>query len=568
MLSHAVLRAVVRTLLGVVLLTFPGRLCAYYEESHITADDVRVVVAPGGAARVEHSLSWRLVAGQPKSFDLVGSEPSAEPESSSVLEADDGHRVPVAVLALPGRGLRVSVLEPKQLRHGHTYKVRVAYSLNLSTAGELTRDGAYYHLQWKGLAHGEGCDGATATFVLPASVEPPTAIIAAATGEAGMMGGMIDDGVAAILKRAADHDELQMVRPHVGRGEQVVWALRIPARSLDGATTPALPPAPPPPRHDAPRDPGPFVYGVLVIIAAAFASASRLAAQPRRAGLVPLPPWERAALGAATLFAGMCLQLSGERVLGATCLVLAMGSSVLAPAREGASARGPGQWLVLRPEDAFRIDAPAGRGSTLLVLAIMLSLGGFLTASLLVSGRPGVQPEAALVLPIDALVLLPLVASLPERDGSLAWLRAAFTHLKGIRHVKCSPWGRVPLGRHDPDELRIFVMPKDTLPGFSALEVGIGGAGPEVLVRASEDSAAAAKLSTLSLSLSTTPGRTAEERVYRFFPDDPTVPGTLALVLRLSRQLEDRRTSADARPAPDWLGQDRRVPRGPDCQIA
>jgi hypothetical protein len=299
------------------------------------------------------------------------------------------------------------------------------------------------------------------------------------------------------------------------------------------------------------------------MIAAAFAAAI-IAARPSQRGLLPLPPWERAALGAATLFAGTCLQLSGERVVGAICLVLAMASSVLAPTREVARARGPGQWLVLRPEDAFRIDPRRGRGSALLVSALLTSLGGLLAASLLVSGRAGVQPEASLVLPIDALVLLPLVASLPERDGNVAWLRGAFTLLKSIRHAKCSPWGRVPLGRHDADELRIFVMPRDTLPGFSALEVGLGAGGPEVLVRVAEDSAAAARLSALSASMS--PGRSAEERVYRFHPDDPTLPATAALVLRLKRQLEDRRASSDGSAAQGWLGHDRRVPQ--NCQIA
>ena len=61
--------------------------------------------------------------------------------------------------------------------------------------------------------------------MLPAALDAPAALI----GE----GGMRDDGVASTLTRAPDHDELVLVRPHVGRGEEVLWAVRVAAKAFE-----------------------------------------------------------------------------------------------------------------------------------------------------------------------------------------------------------------------------------------------------------------------------------------------------------------------------------------------
>ena len=227
--------------LGAAALLFPLFADASYEESHVTGDEVRITVDASGSARVEHAIVWRVVAGHPHGFDLTGTEDTAQPEPAATLESEDGQVIPAMVTLVPGKGLRVSVGEPKALHHGQQYQVHLAYTVNLAATGELSREGTSYRLLWRSPLPPEGYETPRVTFILPPALEPPSALI----GE----GAMRDDGVKASLKRDPQHDEIDLVRPHVGRGEDVLWAVRVDGRAFEAGHAPRLAPAPPPPRR-------------------------------------------------------------------------------------------------------------------------------------------------------------------------------------------------------------------------------------------------------------------------------------------------------------------------------
>ncbi len=545
---------------------------AYYEEAHVMGDDVRVTVDSSGAARVEHVLSWRVVAGQPRLVDLVGVEPSAQPEPTARLESEDGQTIAATLAPLPGRGLRVTVAEPRALRHGQQYRVRLAYAVNLIEAGELGRERSAYRLTWKGPLPSEGYDGSRVTFVLPSAPEAPVALV----GE----GGIADDGVTATVKREPDHDEIQLTRPHVGRGEEVRWVVRTATKAFEGERGPALAPPPPPPKHEEPAGPGGLAYGVTALLALAFAFTVRwkerqfqtmgavLAGPPH--GLIPLRSWERAAAAGAALFTGVSLQLVDAPLAGAAAVVVAMVCTVLRPPCTAPTARGPGRWLVLRPEEAFATKSRRSRLRTpalATAAALATAVGLFIVAGRLLAAA---QPEARIVLPLDALALLPLFATgtasqlPPDRAAHRgAWLARLFRLLQKSRRLRVSPWARVPTGLTRPDEVRMLVLPREPMPGFGAIEVGFAWgheatsfvATPEVLVRVHEATAASARMTTLMPEVVPVPGRKPEERVYRLAPRLPTRKATAALVESLGRRLRDRRV-ADAGPE----SHERRVP--------
>jgi hypothetical protein len=554
--------------LAIVASSDPAR--AYYEESRITSDEVRITVEASGLARVEHKLVWRVVAGQPKGFDLPGVEPLATPDPTTSLESDDGHTAQASVTLVPGKGLRVALAEPKAVHHGQQYRLNVAYGVDLVGARELVRDGSRYRLEWHAPPPADGLEGPKVTFVLPAALEAPGALI----GE----GGMRDDGVTATLKRAPDHDEIELVRPHVGRGEDLVWAVRADARAFDGGHGPAVAPPPPPPRRDEPGGAGLLVHAVVGLLAFAFAALVRardarfraawsrtaLAGSPPPRGLFPLRPYERAAAAGAAFFVGLSLQLADLPAMGVAAIALAMVTAVLRAPEASLPARGPGRWLVLRPEEAF---ARPRRPSFFVPVVLAFASAALAGAAYVLRGS---HPEAPVVLALDALCLVPVVVTgrpsqvLPEPVASSgAWLGRLFGRLRGVRGLRVSPWGRVPNGRARPDELRLLVLPREAMPGLAGIEVGLGWgraatsfvAAPEVLVRVHEATAASARMISLAPGIVPVTGRKPEERVYRLSPRVPTRRATRALVEALGVRLVDRRVH-DA----DWAREERRIP--------
>jgi hypothetical protein len=561
-----------------------GRALAW-QEAHQTGDEARVRVDPAGRAQVEHRIRWHVVRGPLKFIDLVNVASSAVIEPDVPIAAEDGRSLLAHAARRDERTVRVTVDEPRALMRGNfTFEVR--WRTDLVATRALARDGATWRLVFSAPVATDGFDAAHTVFELPAAPDPPEPIVADT--------GVVDDGAVATLHREPTGDVLELVRPHVARGEAPVWTLRIDPHALAHVSDPRLrPPSEgrPPPEPDRTREASLVVglgalallFGGLVLRKARVFAARCAERGATSRGLLPLPDGVRAALAGLALAGAVGLELDGAVTAGGACVALAMLAAALRAPSCKPVVRGPGHWVALRPEDAFVAGTSAWTSDALAVLATAVVVGGAAYAL----GR--LDAAAPWVVVLDALALAPLLVTgrasqLPPRGVSSAapWLSRAFRALRGVPGVRVSPWARVPqgLGRTSsseaeaPDELRLLVLPRVAMPGVLGIEIGLAwsttpvgwAAAPEVLARVLEGSPAAAKLARDLPGARAVPGRRPDERVLRLLPRAPTHRETLALARELAGALTDRRDAAST--AAPWTAAERRVVRAPTEPVA
>jgi hypothetical protein len=562
---------------ALVALLVSGRALAW-QEAHQTGDDVRVQVDSSGQARVEHRIRWHVVRGPLKYVDLVNVASSATLDPDVTIAAEDGRSLLAHATRRDERTVRVSVDEPRALMKGNfTFEVR--WRVDLVTSHALARDGATWRLTWPAPVANDGFDAARTVLELPAAPDPPQPIVADT--------GVVDEGAVATLHREATGDVLELVRPHVARGEAPVWTVRLDPRALAHVADPHLRP---PSEARAPAEPDrvreaslavglgalALLFGGLVLRKARVFAARCAAHGATSRGLLPLPDVARATVAGLALAGAVGLELEGAVTAGAACVALAMLAAALRAPACRPVIRGPGRWIALRPEKAFAGDASTWTSDALAVLAGALVVGG---AAFAVRRFDAVAPW---VVVLDALALLPLLATgrasqLPPHGVRSAspWLSRAFRALLAGPGVRVSPWARVPLASEQagsesdpPDELRLQVLPRVAMPGVLGIEIGLAWSttpvgwapAPEVLARVLDGSAAAAKLARDLPGARTVPGRRPDERVVRLLPGSPTRRATVALARALAGALTDRRESAGATAAP-WTAPERRIPR-------
>jgi hypothetical protein len=548
-------------------------------EAHASSDDVRIKIDPDGVAHVEHSIGWRVIRGPLKGFELSPIEKKAVPEADVLVTTEDGRELAAqAQWSEDKKSLHVDTSEPKAFMRGK-FLFRVRYTVDLVAAQELVRDGAMWRLAWTAPTASEGFDGSKLVLELPPAATEPRAVHPET--------GADDESVLGTLRRAPDRDELELVRPHVARGQAVLWSVRIDPRAFPQVQTPKMRPAfePPPPPPDRIRE---IAVGAIVIAVAllfgtlvrhkerAFAALCDGAA-PR--GPVPLPPLWRAVLAATLLGAGVVLQILGHTTEGGALVALAMIGAALRPPLSRLPARGPGKWLALLPEDAFaKVRSPTrqshwldigSRAGKVTFALLALVIGGLAAASRLVAAH------GPALIALDALVLVPIFftgrASQLTPDGARAparWLKRLFVRLRArMKGSRVVPWARVPQGATAADELRILAVPRTAMPGLHGVEVGLSwvrtptgfAPAPEVLVRAHEGSPAASRMAVIAPFARPVPGRREGERVYRLVPRIATKGGTSELVERLCKDLVDRRMRASAQAGPAYEGPERRT---------
>ncbi|MET0795396.1 MAG: hypothetical protein ABW061_28010, partial [Polyangiaceae bacterium] len=451
---------------------------------------------------------------------------------------------------------------------------------------------------WVGPRFNEGIDSARVLFRLPAGPTPPVLPDARAST------GRIDDGDAlggvfiGNLHRLADKDELDIVRPHVSRGEPVLWRVRVSAKAFDAFANPIVPPraekgtnaralalgAAAQPRQRL----GWWLCAALAALGYAFAVATKWryfsalcqsrGALPR--ALVPLPVGLRAAASGTLLSAAFVSSAwFDQSPFGALLLMLgmALASQYATPAK--VVLRGPGQWLPLSDAEAFErasapqpgrfLDAGTWQGSALFGSACVLVAGG----AWALFAR---APYQALLLVLGSACLLPLfftgrAAQLPA-DLATQPRRLLSNVLKRLRRangIKVVPWARIPEGTPEADELRLLVQVPGAVRGLLGLEMGVeylaGVAGcaaaPFVLIRAREGSNA---VSALPRELVWTRGRKADERAAILRPRLPTPAHCEQLLLELVARLRETDHASPLRPnssrAPTPSVASRRVP--------
>jgi hypothetical protein len=564
-----VLPRITAWLMGLCLWLTATRARAWVE-SRLMTDEVRVEVDRSASAVIDHRITMRVHGGPLKSFDLATADRDVTPLESTVApvgsEGSAPADLPLELVPKVAGGLRVNVTGPRGLSRG-VFVFHIRYRRAFLPGEDLRRDGAMLRLRWTGPSWTEGRDNVGCTFFLPSGPTEPRAPGAPARGDHGSSLDVNEGVFIAETKRAADHDEVFLVRPHVARGEAVTWTVYVDPRALGEVNDPGLRPAAP--RAAPAQLPAEqrvayggaaafLLFGFSLIVGIKARQVARHAqgvAAPRP--LVPLPTSLRVLLAGPALAGGVALQLHLDDPRWGTLAVLT--ALALAAYRRpfwGRDPRGPGQWLLLGDAEAFAEPKPVGRawldagtvtGRALFVAALAGAAG--LTYFV---GRA--SPYHAYLVAFDATVLLAVfgtgrLSDLPPHPiaGPGPRLGRIARHLRARPGIRAVAWARLPGGRDAFDELRLLCAPRVPLRGFVGVEVGlvaVTGAGgffylPEVLVRVIDASPCHEAFRQLRPGARWLRGRRAEERVMSLAPRLPTLAMAAALVTRLVEHARD-----------------------------
>lgn len=554
-------------------------------ESEVRSHAATVDVDRAGKAVVTQELVLAVRGGPLPGFELSGVDLDADPLPGATVSSVASSRVqlPTTPLLLDKRDdgtLKIEIDREKGVRTG-VYAFRFQYRTNLLGRELIRRDGNEAEVRWIGPRFEQGIDSARVVFRLPAGPTPP--MLPDVTKSTGRMedGDALGGVFIGNLHRLADKDELDIVRPHISRGEPVLWRVRVSAKAFDAFANPL-----PSPHFEKASSAHALALGqgaqprqrltwwaaaALAALAYAFTVAgkwrlfSALCASRSAVAkaLVPLPVGLRAATSGTLLAAAFVSAAWFDRAtLGAALLVLAMAFASQYATPTKIVLRGPGQWLPLSDREAFARSRArmAGRfldAGTWPGMAVFALLCGVLAVAACFSFSRA--PYQALLLVLGSACLLPLfftgrVAQLPPDLATRprALLAGLAGRLRRAPGVKVVAWARIPEGSPDADELRLLVQVPGALRGLLGVEVGVeygaalGGsaAAPFVLIRAREGSAV---ISALPRELVWTRGRKADERAALLRPRLPTRAHCERLVLELVEQLRDPEQSAGQR---------------------
>ncbi|MGK4002588.1 hypothetical protein WMF31_08190 [Sorangium sp. So ce1036] len=466
--------ALLLSLLAALVSIALARPARAWVEVHVAGDDVRLSIDRAGAATVEHKVTLKISGGPLRALDIRGVDPDAQIEpgsyvvpSKAAAASSLASATPVALELLPPdtRLREDGTRRPPTLRARFDGKglsrgvfvLLFRYRTDLMQRGLIQRDGESARISWTGPLWNDGYDAARLTVELPAAPDEPRHDEAGG-GDAGVDEAGDAPVTLSTLRRLADQDELELLRPYAPKNEPLRWTIRADARAFQPAAAAA------PPGADAlgrladaaaaGADRGRTLYLAGGLALFAFYSAlvalkarehERLAraagAAPRP--LIPIPLAPRAALAGLALVAGVALELLLKDGTAGAALVAA--ATALAahrtprPERAGGALRGPGKWLPVAEAEALRepprprgvyldVSTRAGKG---LLLALLAALGAGVHAVAAVS------PYHAHLLALDATALLAIfctgrLAELPPDPAArpVAFLRDVARRVK------------------------------------------------------------------------------------------------------------------------------------------
>jgi hypothetical protein len=605
-------------LLALVFTLLPAHRAwaAKWVELRVVRDDARVELRTGGKARVEHRIELLVSGGPLESLVVRGVDRDAaiEPDAQ-VSRREDAQRganasaqavvverIDLAATASDSddaggaataarTDLQVRFVDGGGLRRG-AYVLLLRYTTDLRARGLVTGEGPTRVVTWKGPTWDDGLDTTRVTFVVPPASTAPSVV------DPGADGGEVDGAPTflATSTRTQQSDEIALVKPYAPKGEAVTWAVRVDARALgeatrDGKRGSAVVTGKAPvvwgsaafwdqlgeqawSSRSAPWLAGSIVFVVWALLVAAKsreASRTHAAVRARARPLLPLPLLLRAPGSAAALVAGLWLQLiMPTPTRGALLLVVA---ALLAAHRSPTfkvAPRGPGNWLVVAPAEAFAspprprgawLDASSRGGAIAFSLVVLAGIG----AVALLASRGAV--DRAIVVGLDLAVFFPIfltgrIADLPPDPATapatlLRNVARRIERLGGPEGVRVVPRIRVPKGGADPDDLRLAMTPTRPLPGFRGLAIGASfGQGafgwvalPEILVRVQVGSPADRALGGVARRARVMEGAREGERVLSFVPRLPTASVTATLAVAVISRL----VSPDDAPMPTPL---------------
>lgn len=571
-----------------LLVAWPRHAHAWIEAT-VLSDDVTLTLDRAGAATVDHEISLRVRGGPLRAMTIAGVDTDAAPEgdASIALTAKDGKNDPGSsaqtgsLVVTQDGNLRLEVAGG--LSRG-TYKIKFRYRTNLLATGALERDGSMVRLRWLGPKWANGLDGAKLVLSTPAAPQEPRATGDRRDGDLDPSSGVAVSGAGAFLsnvRRFPDHDELELMRSHVSRGEQVAWTAKLDPRALAAVSDPKV--LPPPSVNvaavvkESRLERQVFLavgLGLAVLVTALTAIKGReVEACAARHGavarpLVPLSVPLRAAIAGPVFAAGVALQLFVHPpVWGALVLVLAMALMAHRAPHARPVARGPGRWLPLSDDEGFRgppggarafFDVGTWTGKLMLAVVCAAVAGAAYATS-------RVSSYHASLAALDGLALVVLFATgraaelPPEVDGR--WLSKLARRLRARGDLKVSAFGRFAHGAAEADELRLAIAPKRPLRGVVSVEIGraftagLGGAiaSPQVLARVGEGTPAESALAAMAPAGRWSRGRREGERVLLIEPALPFDADVLATATELCARLTTppaKRRKPAATPAP------------------
>jgi len=565
---------------------------AWWVETQVSRDDVRVTVERDGKALVEHRIVLRISGGPLYELEVRGVDPDAQVEADGYIvpERDaDRNSLSSAVPIHPE--LRVATLDDGReqsrlviglngkegIRRG-IYVVLVRYRTDFAARGLIESRGALDMVRWTGPEWEDGLDSTRATFVLPLAPTKPRAADAAMDIEPD---GTIPPTFLSSLKRTSEHDELELMRPYAAKGEPVEWALAVDGRALDvvaaSATSEATladepdsrPASSRPTLLEEMRQPvllgvaGALflLFSVLTAIKGVVVRRHANAAGAKARPLVPLPLVLRAPLAGLAVVAGVALQLPlGSGTLGSLSIAIAaLLCAHRSPLWHRRPLRGPGKWLPVSAREAFGTPAtPTGAwldADTWSGRAVFMSLAAGVAAAVYQASLS--SEHHATLLALDSVVLIALfftgrAAELPP-DPAVApgrFLAAISKRLSRTlgSEVRIIPRIRLPQGQPDADEVRLMLLPRRPVSGLKGIEIAVvhvpapGGTitNPEILLRFKPGSAAERALGHLvEKGGRQTRGRSADERVISFSPRLPTERMTAEIAAALIARATD-----------------------------
>src|SRR5689334_368382 len=227
--------------LATFLAAFSAR--AAWVETRPTAYSATVDVERNGAATVSQELGIRLRGGPLSELSLAGVDSDAEPLPDATVICTDDQKfgtVPLSVTREPDGSLKLTVERERGLRTG-SYVFRFSYRSDLGKRELIRRVGSHVELRWVGPRFEDGLDSARVTFRIPEASAAPMLPSPGSSGgtvnELDELGGVF----VGNLRRAPGKDELEVVRPHVARGEPALWRVWVADSAFDAFAVGAAP---------------------------------------------------------------------------------------------------------------------------------------------------------------------------------------------------------------------------------------------------------------------------------------------------------------------------------------
>jgi hypothetical protein len=343
------------------------------------------------------------------------------------------------------------------------------------------------------------------------------------------------------------------VRPHVARGEPAKWAARVDPKALPLVVHPALRPPPAPSATPASRS----YFGQIVIAALsglAFAWLLRkksVYAQANNAtSMAPLAPL----LAGAAISGAVWLEMDRKLTLAAACVAAAIVLAMFrTQARDAHPARGVWRPIAMdlpKASDPFDATRPLGGAIGLATVVALVIVARALQWA---------DEMAPIFVALDAAAFVPIFFTGVTPSRAVLSVRMLGELQSHLSDLETKLWARVPREGGDPLEYRLHVMPSAPIPGLTGIEVAIAwdrsgsasAAALQLLVRSSSQSPAHQRLLGLEAPSSREPGRTPDERVFRWADLDSPAENVEVLVLRLIASLEERRQSDVPLVGPD-----------------